>query len=171
MSEGLAIEGTGTTGFAILTFFPLDDDCNPYGPRSRKPGVSCLAAKVLICLADKPNIKEIRNELFAQQRFLTKDIIWNTAAENGDALKELKACVDSEKTKAILKEDIELAEAHKIRGTPLVVINGRKASAVPPIIYALILAEGNVNAEPFTKLPPPQEIKQQPGHEGHNHDH
>lgn len=147
--------------------FPLDNECNPHGPQSRKPGVSCLAAKVLICLTDKSNYHLVRNALFNQQRFLTKDIIWNTAANNGDELKELKTCVNSEKTAKTLKEDIDLAQAHGIRGTPLVVINGREAPAVPPIIYSLILAEGDANAEPFKALPPPQEMKD--GHEGHNH--
>ena len=167
--EQLQDVAPGSTWRIESRHFPLDNECNPYGPHSRKPGVSCLAAKVLICLADKPNLKDVRNELFAQQRFLSKEIIWNTAAEDADTLKSLKACVDSEATQATLKEDIELAEAHKISGTPLVVVNGRKAAAAPPIIYALILAAGNPDAEAFKKLPPPQEMKDQPGHEGHDH--
>lgn len=149
--------------------FPLDNECNPHIPQARKPGVSCLAAKVLICLHDKPNMATIRNELFNQQRFLTKDIIWNTATSNKEELESLKTCVESEATKAKLSADIELAEAHGITGTPMVVVNGRKAAAVPPIIYALVLAEGNANAEPFKALPAPQEMKAQPGHEGHDH--
>ncbi len=151
--------------------YPLDAECNPQIPRSKKPGVSCLAAKALICLADSPKLHDIRLELFNQQRFLSKEIIWDTVAQNDDELRSLKACVNSEKTAATLRADIELAEKHKITGTPLVVINGRKAPSIPPFIYTLILAKGNPDAEPFKALPPPAPMKKHSTHDGHDHDH
>jgi len=153
--------------------YPLDSECNPQIPKSRNPGVSCLAAKALICLSDNPKLHDIRLELFNQQRFLSKDIIWATIAESDKERSALETCVNSAETAAVLKADIELAEKHKITGTPLVVINGRKSPAIPPIIYALILAEGDLSAEPFKALPPPKAIEK-PAHnanDGHDHSH
>lgn len=152
-----------------LRHYPLDNECNPAIPSSRKPGVSCLAAKVMICLSGKPNAQEVRNQLFDQQRILTKEMIWNTAASNADELNGLKSCVDSPATAATLKADIDLAEKHQISGTPLVVINGKQAPSAPPIIYALILADGNPDAKPFQSLPAPKPMPKEEGHEGHNH--
>ncbi|NOY62310.1 MAG: thioredoxin domain-containing protein [Gammaproteobacteria bacterium] len=147
--------------------YPLDGECNPQAGRSRKPGVSCLAAKVLICTADRPDAESVRHKIFDQQRILIKERIWNVAATDEASRKKLEACVDSEQTRATILADIADAEAYGFEGTPLVVINGRKAPSSPPIVYALILAEGDADAEPFKALPPPQKIE---AHDA-SHDH
>ena len=144
--------------------YPLDKECNANAFPSKKPGVSCLAAQVLICLSGHPSFDDVKLELFRQQAFLSIEGIWNTATTDAEERKALKACVNSPETAEQLKTDIEYAQAHGIRGTPLVVINGRNAPAVPPVIYALILAKGDSNDAAFATLPVPKEMK-------HDHDH
>ncbi|TPW11339.1 MAG: vitamin k epoxide reductase family/thioredoxin domain-containing protein, partial [Halothiobacillaceae bacterium] len=138
--------------------YPLDAECNPAMPPERRTGVSCLAAKALICLSDKPNFDAQRHELFKQQKFLTKELIWSTLTSDAKTRESLQTCIDAPETQAKLTADLKLADAHGIEGTPLVVINGRKTSAAPPIVYALILAQGDANAAEFATLPPPQKI-------------
>ncbi len=148
--------------------FPLDKECNPHAFPSKKPGVSCLAAKILICLSDQPTLDDVKLELLRQQSFLSIEGIWNTVTTDADERKTIETCVNSPETAKQLKEDIDYAETHNIRGTPLVVINGRKASSLPPVIYALILAKGDSNAPAFAALPAPKKIKH--NHEN-EHDH
>jgi len=148
--------------------YPLDIECNPSAFPSKKPGVSCLAAKILICLSGEPTFDDVKLELFRQQSFLSIAGIWNTVTTDAEERKKVETCINSPKTAETLKADIDYAEAHNISGTPLVVINGRKASAIPPVIYALILAKGDSNAADFSVLPTAKEIKHD---EQHDHDH
>jgi len=150
--------------------YPLDIECNPNTFPSKKPGVSCLAAQILICLSDQPTFDDVKLELFRQQSFLSIEGIWNTVTTDAEERKKVEACVSSPETAKQLKADIDYAEAHNISGTPLVVINGRKASSIPPVIYALILAKGDSKAPAFATLPTPKEIKHDTDHD-HDHDH
>lgn len=137
--------------------FPLDRECNPYVGRTDNSGVSCLAAKVLICYAGTPEADTVRRELFAEQERLTRERIWDIAAKTGAARAGLEKCTKSAATAAELRKDIdEAVRKYGIEGTPLVVINGRPAPAFPALIYALILAGGNPNASGFAVLPPPR---------------
>ncbi len=149
--------------------YPLDIECNPNTFPSKKPGVSCLAAKILICLSGQPTtFDDVKLELFRQQSFLSVEGIWNTVTTDAEERKKVEACVNSPETAEQLKEDIDYAEAHNISGTPLVVINGKPASSIPPVIYALILAKGDSNAPDFATLPAPKEMKHD---SDHDHDH
>ncbi len=148
--------------------YPLDGECNPNTNFSAKDGVRCLAAKVMICQKDPSELERIRYELFQQQKFLTTDRIWLSVASNEAQKKELEVCINSAKTAATLKEDIDLAKQHNITGTPLLVFNNKKMENFPPLIYALILAEGDVNNPAFLALPPAI-AKKHGDHEGHNH--
>lgn len=137
--------------------FPLDRECNPYVGRTDNSGVSCLAAKILICYAGTPEADTVRRRLFAEQERLTRERIWEIAADDGDARTKLEGCVKSTATATELRKDIdEAVKKYGIEGTPLVVINGRPAPAFPALIYALILAGGDANASGFAVLPPPQ---------------
>ena len=68
----------------------------------------------------------------------------------------MQNCVDSQATRQALQEDIDYGLAYHIEGTPLVVINGRKASALPHLIFSLILSGGRDDDPAFDILPPPQ---------------
>jgi protein-disulfide isomerase len=135
--------------------FPLDSQCNPAVQRSGG-GISCLAAKVQICLSGTPDFSRVRSTMFKNQAKLTLDYIWSIATPDDDARrKTLEACVNSATTAAVLKEDIELAEKYQIEGTPLVVINGRTGTPVPAFLFGLIMAGGKDTDPGFLVLPAP----------------
>lgn len=137
--------------------FPLDRECNPNVRRSDNSHISCLAAKVLICLGGSPKGNQVRSTLFENQRELSVDKIWEIAAPEETERAPLQTCVDSPDTAATLDEDIDFAMQHHIEGTPLLVINGKQAPAFPPFIYAMIVAGGDSNAAGFRVLPPPRD--------------
>ena len=132
--------------------YPLDSECNPHMERSAG-GVSCLAAKLQICLIGSPDFARVRATMFAQQEGLTKEGIWEIATKDSERRKALEGCVDSPKTATSLQDDITYAEQHGITGTPLVAINGRKAPALPAFIFALIMTQGRDNDPGFAVLP------------------
>jgi protein-disulfide isomerase len=135
--------------------YPLDTQCNRYALRDGG-GISCLGARVQICLRGTPEFARVRGAMFADQERLNRDLIWRIATGgDADKRKTLESCVNSTETERILQEDIELAEKHGITGTPLVVVNGRKGTAVPAFIYGMILAQGRDEDLAFAALPPP----------------
>ena len=136
--------------------FPLDSECNPHAQRSDGSGVSCLAAKLQICLAgDAKKFNRVRSTLFKEQRTLTRDRIWQIPTSDARQRKKLETCVKSPQTAKTLREDIDYAIQHKLEGTPLVVINNRKATALPAMIYTMIMVMGRDNDPGFKVLPPP----------------
>lgn len=134
--------------------YPLDNQCNSNVSRTGD-GTSCLAAKLQICLLGSPDFARVRSTMFERQAELTQEIIWDIASKDAERRKTLESCVNSPATAAALKEDIDYAEQHKIQGTPLVVINGRKASAQPTAILSLIMTKGRDNDPAFLVLPAP----------------
>jgi protein-disulfide isomerase/uncharacterized membrane protein len=137
--------------------FPLDSECNPNMTRSDGSHIACLAAKVLICLGGSPKGHQVRTAYFQKQGQLSVDGIWEIAAPTKSQRHKLESCVDSSETADMLQNDIDYAMQHHIRGTPLLVINGRQAPAYPPFIYAMIIAGGDSNAAGFKILPPPRD--------------
>ncbi len=150
--------------------YPLDKECNSNVNFSAEDGVRCLAAKVMICQTDPAELERIRFELFQQQKFLTTERIWLSAASDEAKKKKLETCVKSAETEATLKEDIDFAKQHGITGTPLLAFNNKKIENFPPLVYALILAQGDVNNTAFLALPPASP-KNPDDHAGHGHDH
>ena len=69
---------------------------------------------------------------------------------------ELKECIESRQTEAKLQDDIAWAAQHGIRGTPLVLVNGRQAPPFLPFLYAMVLSEGDLEHPAFEALPPPR---------------
>jgi serine/threonine-protein kinase len=141
--------------FAVESrYFPLDGQCNPRVSRASEDGVRCSAARALICLEGDARAFEIAGQLYARQRELTTEMIFEAAApaRGRDAL---AACMASPETAAKLLADVDWAEEHGIQGTPLVLVNGREAAAFPAFLYALILAGGDPAHPAFAALPPP----------------
>lgn len=134
--------------------YPLDSECNPNVQRSGG-GISCLSAKVLICLNGSPQYDSVRSTLFQEQATLTEDRIWEIVAQDPERRQALESCANSPATAATLDGDIKLAGKYQIEGTPLIVINNRTAAAAPSLIYGLILARGNDEDPGFLVLPAP----------------
>ncbi len=145
--------------------FPLDGRCNPHmRPRDDEDGVRCLAARTLICAEDTGNSFELMGSLFAHQRDLTSEQVYQLAAPfiDRDALEQ---CLNSDATTSKLAQDIEYAWFYEPHGTPLVVVNGRQGNPFPPFLYAVILAGGDPDHPAFASLPTPN--PPQP----HDHEH
>jgi protein-disulfide isomerase len=144
--------------------FPLDSACNPsMPPRASDGGTRCTAAKAQICLEQAPDYWTLREKIFEAQSSLTVEKVLSIASSGSVSRARLEQCVMDSETTRKLHEDMEYAKQHDLHGTPLVVINGRTATALPSFIYALILAGGNGNDPAFRVLPAPQPMQ------AHNH--
>lgn len=137
--------------------YPLDAACNHTMPAKYTDGtgVRCVAAKAQICLEDAPDYWELRERLFAVQSSLDSAKVLEIASSGSVPREKLQACIESPETARKLKEDIDYAQQYGIRGTPLVLLNGRQAMPVPSLMYALAVAGGDANAPAFRSLPPP----------------
>lgn len=137
--------------------FPLDGRCNPLVPKERPEPIRCQAAKALICLErmDDPRVvTQVQSRLFEVQQQLNTELLFATTDPHIER-SELQACMDSPETEAKLREDVRWAEQHHIQGTPLVLLNGRKASSFGVFLYVILLNEGSPEHPAFDQLPPP----------------
>ena len=151
--------------------FPLDYECN----KSVAPGMSdgtgvrCMAAKALICLEEKPEYWSVQLEMFKLGPSLTKEKIVELAAPHYQGSATLESCIDSAKTQKKLEDDISYAMQYDLHGTPLVLLNGKEVQPIGALLFALMLAEGNLDAPAFKSLPPPSPAAFRDPHEGHAH--
>jgi serine/threonine-protein kinase len=141
-----------------LHLFPLDSTCNPtVGEMVDSTKVRCTAARALICLETTPSFRTAMDRLFAEQSDLLLDKVYSIVTDAGRISKDaLDACMQSQETQAALDNDIRYASAYDIDGTPLVLANGRRATAIAPFLYALVLSHGDVRAPGWQVLPRPQ---------------
>tara|TARA_B100000683_G_scaffold219248_1_gene215807 strand:+ start:400 stop:1818 length:1419 start_codon:yes stop_codon:yes gene_type:complete len=151
--------------------FPIDGSCNPAIP-SKRDALSCYAAKAQICLEGHPKGHEFTKLIFQNQRQLSVDVI-NMLGKTLAPDVNLSSCVSQKSTNDKLTADIEYALEHEIEGTPMILVNGRKASAFPPFLFSIMMAEGDGNHPAFAALPKAQERPQNPppgrGHQGTQH--
>lgn len=135
--------------------FPLDASCNPNVQRQNPNGpVSCVAARVQICLEGDPRAHELSGELFKNQRGLSVDKVYEIGAKYMPRDK-LAACVESAETKRKLDEDIAFAMKLDPHGTPIVMINGKNGNGFGAFLYAMIMTNGTGVHPAFKSLPPP----------------
>ncbi|MEE2902607.1 MAG: thioredoxin domain-containing protein [Myxococcota bacterium] len=151
--------------------FPLDYECNKaVSPgMSDGTGVRCMAAKALICLETKDEYWSVQLEMFKIGPSLTKEKIVELAAPHYKGSDALKSCIESEETKRKLEDDIKYAMQYDLHGTPLVLLNGKEVQPIGALLFALMLAEGNLDAPAFKSLPPPSPAAFRDPHEGHAH--
>jgi len=145
-----------TGSFSLeLRHYPLDSACNPQLARESTKPLRCLAARVQICLEGSPRAFELAGALFRNQRELTEQKVFELAARFMSRA-SLEACAAAPETEAKLQDDITWAGEHEIEGTPLVLVNGRRGSAFPPFLMAVVLSQGSPQHPAFEGLPPPQ---------------
>jgi len=134
--------------------FPLDAACNPALKGSDGTGMRCLGAKAQICLENAPDFWELREKLFSEQETLTPQRIVEIASSGSMKRADLDACLGSPDTNQKLSEDIAYAMLFSPQGTPLVLINGREAMAIPSFLLAMALTGANPDSPAFAALPP-----------------
>jgi outer membrane biosynthesis protein TonB len=133
--------------------FPLDSECNPAVEMSSGKGVSCLAARAMICVEE--DWMAFAGALFENQRWLTKRKIYDIASRFVPR-QRFEDCISSPETEAKLEDDIAWALDHEIQGTPLVLVNGREVPHNLQLLYAMVLAKADPAHPAFAVLPPPQ---------------
>jgi hypothetical protein len=133
-------------------FYPLDGGCNAAIPPPARDPVRCLAPRVQICREKEPGAHALAGALFAEQRTLTPERVYELAGGDRAAL---DACIASHETASRLEGDVALAEQYDPEGTPIVLVNGRLGSAQPAFLYAIVLARGSADHPAFSVLPPP----------------
>lgn len=150
--------------------FPLDGACNPNMQRKSDPSVRCYAAKAQICMEGHEKAFEMTGRIFEAQQGLTIEKVREIATAYLPPEK-LAVCVDAKETQAKLQEDIELAVKLGIQGTPLVYVNGRQVTPIPPVLLAVIAAQGAAQSPAYAVLPAPKRVPigDGHGHEGHAH--
>lgn len=134
--------------------FPLDGNCNPKIQRKSEDSVSCWAAKAQICMEGHPKAYDLTGDFFKNGPTLNTAKVWELVGQYADVDK-VKACAESEATLKKLTDDIMWAEAHQLEGTPLVLLNGKKATSFGPFLFAMILTGGDPNHPALSGLPPP----------------
>ncbi|MEO1082827.1 MAG: thioredoxin domain-containing protein [Acidobacteriota bacterium] len=134
--------------------YPLDGNCNASMPIQGPEQVRCFAARARICFEGRPEKQDFEIELYENQHGLTREQIYAAAAPHLDAA-ALDACADSPETAQKLASDVTDAARYQPQGTPLVLVGGRKSSALGPLLYAMILAGGDASHPAFDVLPAP----------------
>jgi protein-disulfide isomerase len=136
--------------------FPLANECNPHVQRKDPSELSCTAAKAMICLEQTKDFWKVREALFDEQQSLTRERVLEIASSGEIGRRQLEACIASADTARKLEEDVEYAWRYQPEGTPLVVVNGRKATPPSgPFLYAMALIRGDAKSPAFDRLPPP----------------
>jgi Thioredoxin/Vitamin K epoxide reductase family len=133
--------------------FPLDSRCNSRVRGSREDDVRCVAAKARICLEPSGNEPKLAEALFASQKGLTREKVFEIAAPFMPR-PELEACIDATPTRAKLEEDVAVASRYDSDGTPIVVVNGKMGTSFGPFLYAVIQTRGSAEHPAFAILPP-----------------
>lgn len=134
--------------------FPLARECNPTVQGSDPSGVRCAIARAQVCLEQAPDYWQIRSRIFAGQRsYRTVDQVLNVASSGSVNRQTLEACMSKPETQEAINADARAGMAHGLRGTPLVVVNGRTTSANETFLYVLALAGGDPNSPAFYSLP------------------
>ena len=118
-------------------FYPLDAGCNAQLSSRAADPVRCLAPRVQICVEGRPGAPALAGALFAEQRTLTVERVYELASAQLPRA-ELEACAASAETARKLAEDVALAGLYEPEGTPIVLVNGRQGAAFPPFLYAII---------------------------------
>jgi serine/threonine-protein kinase len=133
--------------------FPLDSRCNSRVRGSREDDVRCVAAKARICLEPSGNEPKLAEALFARQKELTREKVFEIAAPFMERA-ALEFCIDAPATRAKLEEDVAAASRYDSDGTPIVVVNGKMGTSFGPFLYAVIQTRGSGEHPAFAVLPP-----------------
>ena len=105
--------------------YPLDNACNPYMTRPMHR-LACFACKAGVCADKRGDFWSFHDDMFRNQRRLSRNLILSLAAKRGWDRKEFLACIDSPETDAQIKKEIEAGKRIYISGTPTILLDNRK---------------------------------------------
>lgn len=135
--------------------FPIDNSCNPQIPREGH-SLACYAAAFAICAGEQGRFWDTAEYLYSLPELegqVTKAD--GIAAINGAMMRlsldsdGMQSCLASNRPAARIASDVATAVAVGLRGTPMVIVNGRMVPTPTPDAIEAILAKlaGPVKAE------------------------
>ncbi len=106
--------------------YPLDSTCNARMAHQMHP-LACFAAEAAICVENKGKFWSFHDELFRNQRGLTREFILNEAERIGGYDRdELVACMSSPEVAERIQNDLAVGQKIYVSGTPTLFLNNRK---------------------------------------------
>jgi serine/threonine-protein kinase len=135
-------------------YYPLDGNCNPQVPRKSEDGLRCTIVGAQICMEGREGADSFTKMVFDNQRSMNGEML-EGIAKRYIPLEELKACIESDATAKKLESDLKYASKLNPDGTPIVMVNGKKAPGFGPFLYAMILTKGVGQHPGFKHLPKP----------------
>ena len=122
--------------------YPINKDCNDHIPQSFHEN-ACIAAQASICAAKMGDFWGYHDDIFRNQKDLTRDLLIQLAKNRGWNEKEFIDCLESPETRAHVKADVEAGNKIYVNGTPTVLVNNRRVKYWndPEIFHAIIRAE------------------------------
>jgi protein-disulfide isomerase/uncharacterized membrane protein len=146
----LAESSAHDTARFVFRHLPLDKSCNR-AVRSDMHAGACLLAEGAVCAFEQNRFWEYHDIAFETKGSISRSVVMDIASKIGLNLGEFKRCLDSGRGLKVVREDIEAAFNAGIKGTPTLMINGRRLSGVPkPWVLNEILQYSQKN------LPPPE---------------
>lgn len=123
----------------IFANYPLDQQCNTSMQQPMHP-FACLAARASICANQQGKFWEYHDDIFANQKALSREKLVDLAKARGLDDAKFNACLDDAATDAAVRADIDAGVKAKLTGTPALFINGRAMPAwtVPEVLRAVI---------------------------------
>jgi len=113
----------------VFVNYPLDASCNANSDESLHPQ-ACLAAYAGECAEAQGRFWEYAERLFHRQPDLGRADLLATAAELGLDLPSFERCLADPATAAAIVKDVNLGTKSRIRGTPMILIDGYKLAGV-----------------------------------------
>ena len=137
-------------------YYPLDGNCNPGVPRKSPDGLRCKLVGTQLCLEDDANkLSAFTKFVFKNQQSINAEMLDEIIKRYGDA-NTIKACVESDVTAKKLESDLAYANKLNPDGTPIVLVNGKKAPSFPPFLFLTILNKGSGEHPAYKHLPKPK---------------
>lgn len=163
LEELRAVAPEGTFSVEPRLFPLVDDACAMPAEKDSVKHVRCLGAKALLCSEDHPLYWDVRKLIFENQQRIAKSsdlVLELTTQVTGRSKEALLACINSTETQAKLVADITYAKRYEIKGTPLVLMNGRETWPSAGFLLGMAVSRGDVNAPWFKNLPEPPPMEE-----------
>lgn len=137
-----------------LRQYPLDGYCNPHLEKREEHSLHCTTAKMMICAEGSGHELDLLTAFYRNQASLPRELAMEmTAAFIG--WDRLTACLNDPALEAKLRADTDYAAHVQVEVLPFVLLNGRRAPAFGPFLYAMCLSGGRTDHPALAALPPP----------------
>ncbi|MFK7872530.1 MAG: vitamin K epoxide reductase family protein [Oligoflexales bacterium] len=118
---------------AQFFFYPMDDSCNyqipvGYGPHPQ----ACQASRIAACAGDR--FEEIHNEIFDHQDQISPTYLDSLASQYN-----IQNCYRSKESRSAIKDHLAVSQHYNVRGTPLLIINGKEVGGFLPTPYLVAI--------------------------------